>query len=165
MGGTLTFFLRSSSLLAMSKEMTYEQMVLKAVLNIRDFVRGASRQAIKKYIETSFSEVVSASAFRVALKKLVDGGVLLQEGQRFKLEKSKRVELRKPAPKPKKKTKKTKKTKKKKTQKKKTKKKNTKKKTTKKKKTPKKKKTKKTTKKTPKKTTKKTSKKTAKKKS
>merc|ERR1712130_605290 len=104
-----------------------------------DFVRGASRQAIKKYIETSFSKVVSASAFRVALKKLVDGGVLLQEGQRFKLEKSKRVELRKPAPKPKKRTKKTKKTKKKNTKKKTTKKtKKTKKKKTKKKKTKKK---------------------------
>merc|ERR1712115_366423 len=115
---------------------TYEQMVLQAVLNIRDFIRGTSRQAIKKYIETSFSKVVSASAFRVAIKKLVDSGVLLQEGQRFKLEKSKRVELRKPAPKPKKKKKTKKVTKKKKkttTKKKTTKKKTTKKKTTKKK--------------------------------
>merc|ERR1712115_268085 len=112
---------------------TYEQMVLQAVLNIRDFIRGASRQAIKKYIETSFSKVVSASAFRVAIKKLVDSGVLLQDGQRFKLEKSKRVELRKPAPKPKKKKAKKKVTKKKKkTKKKTTKKKTTKKKTTKK---------------------------------
>merc|ERR1712233_89073 len=96
-------------------------------------------QAIKKYIETSYDKVVLATAFRTAIKKLIDSGVLLQEGRRFKLEKSKRVELRKPAPKPKKKkakkkpTKKKKKTTKKKTTKKKTTKKKTKKKSTKKK--------------------------------
>merc|ERR1712233_171039 len=123
--------------MGMSKVMTYEQMVLQAVLNIRDFSRGASRQAIKKYIETSYDKVVLATAFRTAIKKLIDSGVLLQEGRRFKLEKSKRVELRKPAPKPKKKKAKkkpTKKKKKKKTTKKKTTKKKTTKKTTKKKK-------------------------------
>merc|ERR1712233_210463 len=86
-----------------SKNMKYNDMVLQAVLNIRDYRKGASRQAIKKYIETSFDKVVSQSALRNAVKKLVDGGVLLQEGQRFKLVKSKREELRKPAPKPKKK--------------------------------------------------------------
>merc|ERR1712053_26074 len=59
--------------------------------------------AIKKYIEVTFNKVISLPAFRSALKKLVDNGSLLQDGQRFKLEKSKRVELRKPPPKPKKK--------------------------------------------------------------
>merc|ERR1712173_397490 len=114
--------------------MTYEEMVLQAVLNIKDYTRGASRQAIKKYIESSFKKAISASAFRSAIKKLVDSGILLQDGQRFKLEKAKRAELRKPAPKLKKKKAKKKPTKKKK------KKKTTKKKKTMKKKTMKKKK-------------------------
>merc|ERR1712025_1433452 len=74
-----------------------------AVLNIKDYIKGASRPAIKKYIEVTFSKVVSASALRRAIKTLVDNGSLLQEGQRFKLEKTKRAELRKPPPKPKKK--------------------------------------------------------------
>merc|ERR1711997_382658 len=97
-----------------------------------DFRKGASRQAVKKYIEDSYKKVVSLPALRSAIKKLVADGVLLQTGQRFKLEQAKRAELRKPAPKPKKKKKKPvkKKTKKKKKKtKKKTKKKATKKKT------------------------------------
>merc|ERR1711894_234756 len=98
-----------------------------------DFRKGASRQAIKKYIEESYKKVVSLPALRTAIKKLVADGVLLQNGQRFKLDQAKRAELRKPAPKPKKKkkkpVKKKKKTKKKKPKKKKTKKKATKKKT------------------------------------
>merc|ERR1712242_620834 len=99
-----------------------------------DYTKGASRQAIKKYIEVTYKKVVSLPALRSALKKLVADAVLLQTGQRFKLDKAKRAELRKPAPKPKKKKKKPvkKKTKKKKKAKKKTKKK-TKKKATKKK--------------------------------
>merc|ERR1712038_1381580 len=138
------------------KALSYNDMVLQAVLNIKDYLKGASRQAIKKYIEVTFNKVVSLPAFRSALKKLVDNGSLLQDGQRFKLEKSKRVELRKPPPKPKKKKvakkkPKTKKKKKKATKKKKT----TKKKTTKKKTTTKKKSKKKTTKKSAKKQTKK----------
>merc|ERR1739845_192140 len=68
---------------------------------------GASRQAIKKYIEVTFKKVASPSALRAAIKKLVAAGTLLQDGQRFKLDKAKRVELRKPPPKPKKKKKKT----------------------------------------------------------
>merc|ERR1711894_267386 len=132
--------------------------VLQAVLNIKDYQKGASRQAIKKYIEVTYKKVVSLPALRSALKKLVGDAVLLQTGQRFKLDQAKRAELRKPAPKPKKKKKKPvkkktkkkkKKTKKKKPTKKKTKKKATKKKTKKatKKKTKKKKVTKKKTKK------------------
>merc|ERR1712080_222275 len=120
-----------------------------AVLNIKDFSRGASRPAIKKYIESNHKKIMNPAMLRKALSKAVGAGDLLQEGQRFKLPKGKRTELRKPAPKPKKKKKKT--------TKKKTKKKTTKKKT--------KKKTKKTTKKkTKKKTAKKKTKKTAKKK-
>merc|ERR1712217_925936 len=106
--------------------MGYSDMVLQAVLNIKDHIKGASRQAIKKYIEVTFKKVASPSALRSAIKKLVAAGTLLQEGQRFKLDKAKRVELRKPPPKPKKKKKKT--VKKKKPKKKKTKKKATKKK-------------------------------------
>merc|ERR1712037_307808 len=84
-------------------------MVLQAVLNIKDYIKGASRQAIKKYIEVTYKKVASPAALRSAIKKLVASGVLLQNGQRFKLDKVKRAELRKPAPKPKKKKKKTKK--------------------------------------------------------
>merc|ERR1712080_799349 len=82
---------------------TYGVLVLEAVLNIKDYVKGASRQAIKKYIETNHKEVKNASAIRVALAKAVEAGDLKQEGQRFKLVKEKRAELRKPTPKPKKK--------------------------------------------------------------
>merc|ERR1712233_224865 len=89
--------------MAKEKTHTYSDMVLQAVLNIKD----ASRQAIKKYIEVTFKKVASPSALRSAIKKLVAAGTLLQEGQRFKLDKAKRVELRKPPPNPKKKKKKT----------------------------------------------------------
>merc|ERR1712083_510205 len=121
---------------AKPKVLSYNDMVLQAVLNIKDYIKGASRQAIKKYIEVTFNKVVSLPAFRSALKKLVDNGSLLQDGQRFKLEKGKRAELRKPPPKPKKKkvVKKKPKTKKKKKKATKKKKKTTKKKATKKKK-------------------------------
>merc|ERR1711953_979297 len=115
-----------------AKKLTYSDMVLQAVMGIKDYQKGASRQAIKKYIEVTYKKVVSLPALRSALKKFVADAVLLQTGQRFKLDKAKRAELRKPAPKPKKKKKKPakKKTKKKK---KKTKKKQPKKKKTKKK--------------------------------
>merc|ERR1712062_234827 len=85
---------------------TYSDMVLQAVLNIKDYQKGASRQAIKKYIEVTYKKVVSLPALRSALKNLVGDAVHLQTGQRFKLDKAKRAELRKPAPKPKKKKKK-----------------------------------------------------------
>merc|ERR1712115_729756 len=90
-----------------------------AVLEIKDFRKGASRQAIAKYISVNFNRVVQNPALRKALGKLVADGSLTQDGQRFKLVKEKRAELRKPAPKPRKKKKKvvkkkTKKTKKKK---------------------------------------------------
>merc|ERR1712226_1234559 len=88
-----------------AKTMTYVDMVTQAVLNIKDYQKGASRPAIKKYIEVTYSKVASAPILRKSIKKLVDDGTLLQEGQRFKLDKAKRIELRKPAPKPKKKKK------------------------------------------------------------
>merc|ERR1712038_2036879 len=99
--GTLTFFLSILSSMTSKKTLTYSEMVLQAVLNIKDYIKGASRQAITKYIETTFDKVVSLAALRSAIKKLVDDGTLLQEGQRFKLDKVKRAELRKPAQKPK----------------------------------------------------------------
>merc|ERR1711997_1339579 len=116
-------------------------MVLQAVLNIKDYRKGASRQAIKKYIEGTYNKVVSLVALRKAIKKLVDSEFLIQDGQRFKLQQAKRQELRKPPPKKKKKKvvkKKTKKKKKKKKRPKKKKKKKKKKKSTKKKTTKKK---------------------------
>merc|ERR1712177_166446 len=85
------------------KKLGYEDMTLKAILEIKDFRKGASRQAIAKYISVNFNRVVQNSALRNALAKLVAGGSLTQDGQRFKLVKEKRAELRKPAPKPKKK--------------------------------------------------------------
>merc|ERR1712177_91144 len=88
------------------KKLGYEDMTLKAVLEIKDFRKGASRQAIAKYISVNFNKVVQNSALRKALAKLVAGGSLTQDGQRFKLVKEKRAELRKPAPRPKKKKKK-----------------------------------------------------------
>merc|ERR1712080_775492 len=97
-----------------AKKLSYSDMVLQAVLNIKDYWKGASRQAVKKYIEDSYKKVVSLPALRSAIKKLVADGILLQTGQRFKLEQAKRAELRKPAPKPKKKKPVKKKTKKKK---------------------------------------------------
>merc|ERR1712012_1310895 len=100
---------------------TYGDLVMKAVLNIKDYRKGASRPAIKKYIESNHKKVLNPASLRVALSKAVASGDLLQEGQRFKLSKEKRAELRKPTPKPKKKkvVKKTKKKNKKKTKKKK----------------------------------------------
>merc|ERR1712167_329455 len=93
-----------------TKTLTYGDMVLEAVLNIKDYIKGASRQAIKKYIEVNHKKVGNLSALRTALAKAVASGDLIQEGQRFKLNKEKRQELRKPAPvKKKKKTKKKKK--------------------------------------------------------
>merc|ERR1711890_34604 len=89
------------STMAKNKE-TYGHLVLQAVLNIKDFSRGASRQAIKKYIEANHKKIMNPAMLRKALSKAVGAGDLLQEGQRFKLPKEKRTELRKPAPKPKK---------------------------------------------------------------
>merc|ERR1712098_206038 len=85
---------------------SYREFVLLAVLNIKDYRKGASRPAIKKYIESNHKKVLNASALRTALAKAVAVGTLIQEGQRFKLTSEKRAELRKPAPKPKKKKKK-----------------------------------------------------------
>merc|ERR1712000_587345 len=100
----------------MGSKTSYETMVFGAVLNIKDYIKGASRQAIEKYIEQTYKITASNAALRRALQKAVASGAFLQEGQRFKLDKAKRAELRKPAPKPKKKKKKVvkKKTKKKK---------------------------------------------------
>merc|ERR1711890_55586 len=77
-------------------------MGLQAVLNIKDYRKGASRQAIKKYIEANHKKALNPRSLRDALAKAVASGDLTQEGQRFKLPKDKRAELRKPVPKSKK---------------------------------------------------------------
>merc|ERR1712080_693756 len=51
-----------------------------AVLNIKDFSRGASRQAIKKYIEANHKKIMNPAMLRKALSKAVGAGDLLQEG-------------------------------------------------------------------------------------
>merc|ERR1712050_373446 len=84
---------------------TYGELVLQAVLNIKDYQKGASRQAIKSYIEANGTKVLRQSALRAAIAKAVVSGDLVQSGQRFKLTKEKGAELRKPAPKPAKKKK------------------------------------------------------------
>merc|ERR1712141_565503 len=127
-----------------TKTLTYGDMALEAVLNIKAYNKGASRQAIKKYIEVNHKKIGNLSALRTALAKAVASGDLIQEGQRFRLKKEKRLELRKPAPVKKKKPKQKKKPAKKKTKKKKPAKKKTKKKKPAKKTTKKKKPTKKT---------------------
>merc|ERR1712217_59465 len=82
---------------------SYGDLTLEAVLNIKDYIKGASRPAIKKYIETNAKIVVHQPSLRRAIAAAVASGDLIQEGQRFKLNKDKRAALRKPAPKPKKK--------------------------------------------------------------
>merc|ERR1711997_1179148 len=109
------------------KRVSYQEMVTQAVLNIKDN-KGASRQAIKKYVEANYMKVGQQSALRKAAKALVASGVLIPQGpQRFRLDKDKRKALRNP-PKPKKKVTKKKPKKKKTTKKKKPAKKSTKKK-------------------------------------
>lgn len=128
-------------------------MVVEAVLNIKDFSRGASRQAISNFVTAKFN-ASNAASLRTALRKLTKSGTLLRTGLRYKIDKDNRKALRQSA---KKKSTKKKTTKKKKTTqtkakpKKKSSKKNSVKKTAAKKKTTKKKTTKKKT--TKKKTT------------
>ena len=123
---------------------TYAKMALASVLAIKSFSKGASRPAIKKFIEETYSLSVSAPALRAALKKEVAAGNLIASGARFLMKPEVRAAMRKPAPKKKKAVKKVAK------------------KTTK-KKAPKKKPAKKAAKKTAKKATKKSAKKPAKK--
>merc|ERR1712179_21492 len=98
-----TWFAKATYIFMAKKNESYGELVIKAVLNIKDYRKGASRPAIKKYIESNHKKVMNPASLRVALAKAVASGDLLQEGQRFKLPKEKRAELRKPAPKPKKK--------------------------------------------------------------
>merc|ERR1712080_434086 len=83
------------------KTLSYEEMTLQAVLNIKVFRKGASRQAIRKYIETTF-KIEPKWGLRRAIKKLVTDGLLIQEGQRFKLDPEKKAAMKKGPPKKKK---------------------------------------------------------------
>merc|ERR1712142_1005538 len=79
------------------------------------FNKGASRDAIQKYIQSNYNIVLTGSkmklgALRQALKKAVDAGDLILDGRRYRLNPEKRKALRKPpAKKPKSKKPKTKK--------------------------------------------------------
>merc|ERR1712226_237622 len=87
------------------KKLSYVEMGLEAVLKIKVYRVGASRMAIRKYIETNYGPIGSNASFRKAVKKLVDEGTLTQKGQRFRLEPGKNQVLLKGPPNPKKKKK------------------------------------------------------------
>ena len=102
-------------------------MAVAAVISISYLQVGATRQAVKKHIETTHSMEVSTPALRAALKKLCDAGELVQQaggighgltGVRYKLtatgkKNAKKAAAKKAAPKKKATTKKKTSTKKK----------------------------------------------------
>ena len=53
---------------------TYNKMLLDAVVHIKSYTKGASRPAIKKYVEETFKIECSAPALRAAIKKAVNEG-------------------------------------------------------------------------------------------
>jgi hypothetical protein len=67
-------------------KLTYLDMIVQSIdiLKIRG---GASRQALYKFLQTHFKKfsVCFDRAFRLALKKGVEKGILIQNKQRFKL--------------------------------------------------------------------------------
>ena len=73
-----------------SSHPTYAVMATAAVKNTKPFDKGASRPAIKTYIETTYNMTCAAPALRAALTKLATSGAVLKEGQRFKLSASAR---------------------------------------------------------------------------
>ena len=86
---------------------TYQVMVQDAIKALKER-KGASRQAIKKYIATEHKVAdISSFHFNTALKKLTEAGTLEQSatGQRWKLKKveakpvAKKPAAKKPAPK------------------------------------------------------------------
>jgi hypothetical protein len=80
---------------------TYAVMALMAVKSIKSFSKGASRPAIKAYVEAN-NKVGKADnlALRAALTKLVASSAVTQDGQRFLLSKVAReaVDKKKAAP-------------------------------------------------------------------
>ncbi|KAI0219199.1 Histone H1.1 [Massospora cicadina] len=64
----------------------YSDMIKEAIKSIKDR-KGASRQAITKYIETTYKLPVekSKSQIRLALKRAVNNESLILQGARFKL--------------------------------------------------------------------------------
>jgi hypothetical protein len=63
---------------------TYAAMALAAVVSESHFGKGATRQAVNKKIAATH-DGCSTSALRIALKKLVTSGAVVQDGQRFKV--------------------------------------------------------------------------------
>lgn len=63
----------------------YPSLILEAVKDLKERVKGSSRTSIKKYIEESHKVKLSNALFREALKSLVADGRLTQNGQRFLL--------------------------------------------------------------------------------
>merc|ERR1712080_119397 len=89
---------------AKEKKVAFKEVIIDAVFNIKDR-KGASAPAIKKYIAANHQEVKYVSAYRTAVKKLVDRGELVRDGARFRLNPEKRkaiIKAKKDALKPKK---------------------------------------------------------------
>jgi hypothetical protein len=88
--------------------MTYIEMIVEAIGQVKSGAQGASRQAIAKYVASKHKKEQDASFnahLRMALKKGVADGVLRQgnSAQRFKLgDKSTSAKAKKAAPKKKK---------------------------------------------------------------
>lgn len=68
---------------------TYQTMVQESIKALKER-KGASRQALKKYIEANYKCEVRNHNLNSALKKLTEGNVLEQSetGQRWKFKKS-----------------------------------------------------------------------------
>ena len=74
---------------AVKKSPIYQVMVLQAVKNLKER-KGASRQAMKKYISAEYKiEKILNHHFNVALKKLTEDGMLVaaEKGRRWKIKK------------------------------------------------------------------------------
>jgi hypothetical protein len=67
---------------------TYAVMAMMAIKSIKSFSKGASRPAIKAYVEANNGVgKASNTALRAALTKLVSSGAVTQEGSRFMMSK------------------------------------------------------------------------------
>jgi len=77
----------------------YAEMIADAIKALK--VRGgASRIALKKYIQDNFVKNINPTAFRIALKKGIDDKVFAQSGQSFRLTESGKSHFGKSSKKP-----------------------------------------------------------------
>ena len=77
---------------------TYQIMVVEAIKELKER-KGASRQALKKYIASEYKvENLSNHVFNTALKKLVEAGTIVvsENGARWKIKKVEAAPKKKP---------------------------------------------------------------------